>query len=84
MNNKQNFVKKLIYSSKHRGCKETDIILGDFVDTYIEDLNDEELEFYANFIELPDNDIYNWVNGREELPANLKCRVTELLLGMYN
>ena len=34
-NNKQFFVKKLIYRSKYTGMKETDMLLGTFADKYL-------------------------------------------------
>ena len=35
--------KELIYKSTHRGCKETDILLGNFATSCIDSLTDSEL-----------------------------------------
>jgi len=44
MINKEILKKQIIYRSKHRGTKEMDILLGNFVKTYINEFNDNELK----------------------------------------
>lgn len=61
-------IKKLIYRSVHRGCKETDILLGQFALSQIKNLDSKEIKTYQNFIEEDDLAIYNWVLGKEEIP----------------
>ena len=39
MENKEILKKKIIYRAFHRGSKEMDILLGNFVKTHIDDLN---------------------------------------------
>ena len=43
MTNKEILKKQIIYRSTHRGSKEMDLLLGNFVKKYIEELNDAEL-----------------------------------------
>ena len=43
MNNKKNLINQIIYRSTHRGTKEMDILLGNFVKKYINKFNDNEL-----------------------------------------
>ena len=43
MTNKEILKKKIIYRSTHRGSKEMDILLGNFVKNHIDSLNDKEL-----------------------------------------
>jgi len=59
--------KKLFHRSKFRGCKETDIILGDFAEAFLAGLNDKEIQVYEDLLAEDDSDIYKWVNG--QLPA---------------
>lgn len=78
--NKEILLKQLLYRSKHRGCKETDIILGKFADAQIKDFSQEKLELYQKFIEEDDLLIYDWILGkREVLPeySNLLDEVKE-------
>jgi len=43
MKNKKDLINQIIYRSTHRGTKEMDIILGNFVKKNINTLNDNEL-----------------------------------------
>ena len=58
LNNKDLFIKKLIYRSKYTGTKETDILLSNFVDTHIYDLTFEQLKTYENILESGDPRIW--------------------------
>jgi antitoxin CptB len=67
---KQIELNRLIYQSWHRGCKETDILLGDFAKSEITKLSPEELHIYSELIEENDWDIYEWIlNETSEIPA---------------
>jgi antitoxin CptB len=56
MINNETLKKKIIYRSQHRGTKEMDLILGNFVMKYIDDLNAADLSNLEHFI-LSDDEI---------------------------
>ena len=58
MENRSNFIKKLIYRSKYTGTRETDILLGDFADNYINKLNNFELLAYQKLLDSGDPRIW--------------------------
>ena len=58
MENRNNFIKKLIYRSKYTGTRETDILLGDFADKFINNLNDDELLAYQKLLDTGDPRIW--------------------------
>ena len=58
MENRSNFIKKLIYRSKYTGTRETDILLGDFAENYIYQLNDNELLAYQKLLDSGDPRIW--------------------------
>ena len=60
MTNKEILKKKIIYRSMHRGTKEMDILLGNFVKKYIEKFNDNELQDLEKLLFIEDEIIYNW------------------------
>jgi len=60
MINKINFKKKIIYRSTHRGTKEMDLLLGNFVKKNLNKLNDFELIDLENFLLLDDDTISKW------------------------
>ena len=61
--------KKIIYRSNYRGTKEMDKLLGAFTNKYIDQLNVEDLNDLIKFLEIDDNNLYNFYNG---LDTNIK------------
>ena len=61
--------KKIIYRSNYRGTKEMDKLLGAFINEYLDQLNYEELNDLIKFLEIDDNNLYNFYNG---LQTNIK------------
>ena len=57
---KETLKKKIIYRSTHRGTKEMDLLLGNFVKKYIDELSDSELLDLQNLLFIEDEIIYNW------------------------
>jgi antitoxin CptB len=68
--NLENKRKQLIFRSWHRGTREMDLIMGSFADQNVHDFNEQELETYAQILQIPDPDLYDWVSGRKKPPAN--------------
>ena len=60
MINKEILKKQIIYRATHRGTKEMDILLGNFVKKYIEEFNDNELQDLEKLLFIEDEIIYNW------------------------
>ncbi len=60
MTNKEILKKQIIYRSTHRGSKEMDLLLGNFVKKYIDTFNDEELCDLNNILNCEDLILYNW------------------------
>ena len=60
MTNKEILKKQIIYRATHRGTKEMDILLGNFVKKYIEKFNDNELQDLEKLLFIEDEIIYNW------------------------
>jgi antitoxin CptB len=58
LENRSNFIKKLIYRSKYTGTRETDILLGNFAENYINNLNDDELLAYQKLLDSGDPRIW--------------------------
>ncbi len=61
--------KKLLFRSWHRGCKETDLLLGHFCDAYLPTMTMEELHQFEAVLELDDADLYRWYTGEMPPPA---------------
>ena len=50
MENREIWIKKLIYRSKYTGTRETDLLLGNFAEKYLKNLNDDELLSYEKLL----------------------------------
>ena len=60
MVNKESLKKQIIYRATHRGSKEMDILLGEFVKKYISDLNTDDLKNLNEIISIEDELLYDW------------------------
>lgn len=55
---------RIRYRSWHRGCKETDIILGNFCNAFIEEMDAAQLDLFEELLEEDDADIWAWLTGK--------------------
>jgi antitoxin CptB len=62
--------RKLLFLAWRRGVRETDLIVGRFADAYIDKFDDAELDDFERLIEVPNTDLYGWVSGEAEAPAD--------------
>lgn len=60
------FIKQLLYRSIHRGCKETDFLIGKFAEKKLSEIKD--LEIFGKFLEEDDAKIYDWLLDKENTP----------------
>ncbi|MDY0874269.1 FAD assembly factor SdhE [Dongia rigui] len=72
--------KKLMFQCHHRGTKELDLVLGPFADAHLATMSAEELSVLTAFLSEIDPDIYDWLSGREPLPARLQSEMTQRLV----
>jgi len=63
---KENLKKQIIYRSTHRGSKEMDLLLGNFVKNNIDTLNDIELKYLEEFLLIEDEILYDWYFNKKE------------------
>jgi antitoxin CptB len=47
-----------------------DLVLGRFADAQLASLADRELDELERWLDVPDQQIFAWVNGMEPVPAN--------------
>lgn len=58
------WINRIRYRSWHRGCKETDLILGGYCNVHIATMDDEELQLFERFLEEDDAEIWSWITGK--------------------
>jgi antitoxin CptB len=71
--------KKLLFRAWRRGVRETDLIVGRFADAYIGALEEPALDDFERLIEVPNADLYSWVSGEADIPANYDTTVLRQL-----
>jgi len=62
-------LKKLKFRASRRGFREADLILGPFAELHVQDFSPDELDIFERLLEVPDQDLYAWIVGREPTPA---------------
>ena len=60
MVNNEFLKKQIIYRSMHRGSKEMDLLLGNFVKKHIDEFNDNELKDLEKLLFIEDDVLYKW------------------------
>jgi len=78
MKNNELLKKQIIYSSMHRGFKEMDLLLGNFVKKHVNEFKTADLIDLKNLLLLDDEIIYDWY-FKKKGDLIYKNKVTKLL-----
>jgi antitoxin CptB len=70
---------KLRFRAWRRGFREADLILGPFADAHVQTMTEEELSAFEKLLEENDHDLYAWLTGKAEPPAESQSPVLEAL-----
>ena len=79
MTNNEILKKQIIYRSMHRGTKEMDLLLGNFVKKHINKLKVTELEDLAKLLIIEDEVIYKWYFEKKPNALILNTKVSSML-----
>ena len=79
MTNKEILKKQIIYRSMHRGTKEMDLLLGNFVKKHIDKLDSNELKDLDKLLFIEDEVIYKWYIKRNSDKLIPKTKVSAML-----
>lgn len=60
--------RRLLYRATHRGTQENDLLFGGFVRRHIGTFEEWELSAVEALLEVPDNELADWLTGRLPLP----------------
>ena len=70
---------RLRFRSWHRGTREMDLLLGRFADAHLSAFSPEQVAQYEAVLETSDPDLYNWIVGKEPIPAEQDSEVMRML-----
>jgi antitoxin CptB len=71
--------RRLYFRSWHRGTREADLVLGSFAEEHLAQFDDGQLSRYEALLECVENDLLDWILGREPPPPEYDNDVTRLL-----
>ena len=61
--------RKILFRAWHRGTREMDLLMGRFADAALAGLSDGDLDEFERLIDVPDPDLFDWIMGDAEPPA---------------
>ena len=70
--------KKILYLSTYRGTKELDILISKFVRKIINDLNLEDLKELRNFLNIDDQEIYDFYFSNIQIKNFANSKILKL------
>ena len=79
MTNKEILKKKIFYRSVHRGSKEMDILLGNFVKEHIDDFTGEDLKNLEQILLIEDEILYRWYFDKKDSDIIPNNKVSKML-----
>ena len=79
MIDKEILKKQIIYRSTHRGTKEMDILLGNFVKKYVDRFNNNDLLDLEQLLFLDDEILYRWYYDKERNEIISNNKVSKML-----
>ena len=79
MNKIDSLKKKIKYRSEYRGIKEMDLLLGNFVNKYINKFNYQELNELYEILEMDDDKIFKWYLDKNNNDYNTKVHFIKKL-----
>lgn len=63
--------RRLVFRAWHRGIREMDLVLGQYVDAHIENMDDKTLNELEEIMSYEDRDMLTWVTGEIPIPQNV-------------
>lgn len=63
--------RRLVFRAWHRGIREMDLVLGQYVDAHIENMDENTLNELEEIMSYEDRDMLTWVTGEIPIPQNV-------------
>lgn len=77
-------LKRLKMRSMRRGIKEMDLILSAYADANLASMDDAGLNLYDSLLDESDQDLYQWVTGQIDPPAEFKGLLADISQTLKN
>jgi antitoxin CptB len=66
----ENRRKRLLFRAQRRGFKEVDLIFGAYAGSHLTRLDEAGLDQFEALLAAPDQDVYAWLRGAKDVPAD--------------
>jgi antitoxin CptB len=76
--------KRLLFQSRRRGTKESDLILGGFARAWLDRLDEAQLDRFDSLLEQSDPDLLTWITGVKPPPPAHDHDVMRLIKDFKN
>lgn len=76
--------RRALFRAWHRGIREMDLLVGGFADAEIGTMSEDDLADFERLAEVPDPDLFRWVSGEAEVPANYDTPVFRRLRAFHS
>ena len=70
---------RLRFRAQRRGFKEVDLIFGAFADSFLPGLDEAGLDQFEALLDVPDQDVFAWLQGTVPVPRAFDSHVFEKL-----
>ena len=64
-------LQRIAFRAWRRGTRESDLVMGPFVDRYGADLSEQEISELERLLDVDDEFLYPWIVGRNAVPAEM-------------
>ena len=78
----ENRRKRLLFRAQRRGFKEVDLIFGAFAQEQLWNLDEAGLDQFEALLTAPDQEVYAWLRGAEQVPPDYDNAVFAGLKGV--
>lgn len=72
--------RKLVFRAWHRGIREMDLVLGQYVDAHVVEMDDETLTKMEFIMSFEDRDLLTWVTGEVPTPPDVNIPLFQDIL----
>jgi antitoxin CptB len=75
--------RKILFRAWHRGTREMDLLMGRFADAVLAGMSETELDEFERLIDVPDPELFGWVMGEADAPADYDTQVLRRLKAFH-
>jgi antitoxin CptB len=72
--------RKLKFRASHRGLRELDLFMEQFVVAHLDGFDSADLDQFEAVLDIPDQQAYAFIMGQAQPPAEMRSRVLDLML----